>query len=94
LCGLSSNVVPPNLPPLEKQLDFIWHEFHTTEKAAYGKILTATNIQDAVVGIITYERDESYKGKNGVDTSNRTYIRKLTKARQVLSSFSYSGGVS
>ena len=91
-CGCSSNVVPPNLPPLEKQLDFIWHEFHTSEKAAYGKILTSTNIQDAVAGIIAYERDESYKGKNGVDTSNRTYIRKLTKARQVLSSFSYTGG--
>jgi len=91
-CGSSANMTPPNLPPLEKQLDFIWHEFHSTERSAYNKILTATNIQDAVVGIISYERDESYKGKNGVDTTNRTYIRKLTKARQVLSSFSYSGG--
>ena len=90
-CGCSSKMSPPNLPPLERQLDFIWHEFHTSERGAYSKILTATTIQDAVEGIIHYERDESYKGRLGVDTSNRTYIRKLTKARQVLSSYSYTG---
>jgi hypothetical protein len=93
-CGCSSNMTPPNLPPLERQLDFVWHEFHTSERAAYSKILTATTIQDAVDGIIRYERDESYKGRSGVDTSNRTYIRKLTKARQVLSSYSYTGNSS
>jgi len=93
-CGCSSNMTPPNLPPLERQLDFVWHEFHTSERAAFSKILTATTIQDAVDGIIRYERDESYKGRAGVDTSNRTYIRKLTKARQVLSSYSYTGNSS
>lgn len=90
-CGCSSNMSPPNLPPLERQLDFVWHEFHTSERAAYSRIVTATTIQDAVAGIISYERDESWKGKAGVDTTNRTYIRKLTKARQVLSSYSYTG---
>ena len=90
-CGCSSVMSPPNLPPLEKQLDFVWHEFHTSERAAYSRIVTATTIQDAVAGIISYERDESWKGKAGVDTTNRTYIRKLTKARQVLSSYSYTG---
>lgn len=90
-CGCSSNMTPPNLPPLERQLDFVWHEFHTSERAAYSRIVTATTIQDAVAGIISYERDESWKGKAGVDTTNRTYIKKLTKARQVLSSYSYTG---
>jgi hypothetical protein len=89
-CGCTANVTPPNLPTLDRQLDFVWHEFHTTERAAYSKLLTSSTIQDAIQGMISYERDESYK--NGrVDTTNRTYLRKLAKARQVLSSYSYSG---
>ena len=90
-CGCTTNVVPPNLPPLERQLDFVWHEFHTSERSAYNKLLTATTIQDAVQGMVAYERDESYKGGR-VDISNRTYLRKEAKARQVLSSYSYTGG--
>ena len=89
-CGCTANVLPPNLPILERQLDFIWHEFHTSERAAYNKLLTATTIQDAIQSMISFERDESYR--NGrIDTTNRVYLRKESKARQVLSSFSYTG---
>jgi Phage tail lysozyme/Gp5 N-terminal OB domain len=83
-----------NLPPLEKQLDFVWHELHTGEKTAYNKVITSTTIQDAVAGMIFYERDASYQKINGVWTVNRDspfYQSKLTAARKVYSSLSYTG---
>jgi hypothetical protein len=93
-CGVNGQVRPPNLPPLEKQLDYVWHEFHTTEKTAYGKLLVSTTIQDAVAAMIYYERDASYKKINGywtVDRNSPFYLKKLNKARAALSSLSYTG---
>lgn len=95
-CGVSAQVRPPNLPPLEQQLDFVWHEFHTTEMSAYGKLLVASTIQDATAAIIYYERDASYRQINGVgpwvvDRNSEYYQKKLNKARKVFSSFSYTG---
>jgi len=83
-----------SLPPLERQLDFVWHELHTGEKTAYNKLITSTTIQDAVAGIIFYERDASYQKINGVWTVNRDspyYQSKLSAARKVYSSLSYTG---
>jgi hypothetical protein len=93
-CGISSHVTPPNLPPLEQQLDFVWHELHTSEKTAYNKLLVASTIEDATAAIIYYERDASYVRLNGVWTVDRSspyYQKKLSKARSVLSSLSYTG---
>ena len=93
-CGVNGQVRPPNLPPLEKQLDYVWHEFHTTEKTAYGKLLVSTTIQDAVAAMIYYERDASYRKINGywtVDRNSPFYLKKLNKARAALSSLSYTG---
>lgn len=95
-CGINGQVRPPNLPPLEQQLDFVWHEFHTSEKTAYNRLLTATTIQDATAAMIYYERDASYKKINGVWTVDRNspfYQKKLTKARAALSSLSYTGAM-
>ena len=96
-CGINSQVKPPNLPPLEKQLDFMWHELHTSERAAYNKLLTSTTIQDAVAGIIFFERDDSYKKINGVwtvDRNGKSYQNKLRYARGILSSVSFTGAAS
>lgn len=96
-CGVSGSPSKGNLPSLEKQLDFVWHEFHTSEKAAYNKLLVSTTIQDAVAAMIYYERDASYVKMNGVwtvDRSSSYYQKKLTKARTILSSLSYTGGTS
>jgi hypothetical protein len=95
-CGASS--IPPKggLPPLEQQLDFIWHEFHSSEKRAYGKLLGSTTIEDAVVGIGLYERDASYVKSNGIwgiDTSSPYYLKKLKQAQKVYASTSYTGNV-
>lgn len=91
-CGYSNVTLPPNLPPLEQQLDFIWQEFNSTEKHAFNNLLTQTNIQDAVAAIIGYERDQSYNPKTGVvDRTNSSYLTKLAKARGVLSTMSYTG---
>jgi hypothetical protein len=92
-CGINSPVKPPNLPPLEKQLDFMWHELHTSERSAYNKLIPSTTIQDAVAGIIAFERDESWI-RGTVDRNNRSYKAKLSYARQILSSVSYTGGAS
>ena len=90
-CGVNGPVSRGNLPPLEKQLDFMWHEFHTSERKAYNYLLSSTTIQEAVQGMIMFERDASYK--NGtVDTTSPYYLRKLQKARNILSSVSYTGG--
>jgi hypothetical protein len=96
-CGISAPVKPPNLPPLEKQLDFMWHELHTSERSAYNKLIASTTIQDAVAGIVFFERDDSYKKIGGtwtVDRNGSSYKRKLENARKVLASASYSGGAS
>ena len=96
-CGINSAVTPPNLPPLEKQLDFMWHEFHTSERSAYNKLLASTTIQDAVAAMIYFERDDSYKKINGnwtVDRNATSYTRKLGYARGILSGISYTGAAS
>jgi hypothetical protein len=93
-CGINSPVKPPNLPPLEKQLDFMWHELHTSERAAYTKLLASTTIQDSVAAIIFFERDDSYKKINGtwtVDRNGGSYKRKLQNAKNVLASVSFNG---
>jgi hypothetical protein len=96
-CGYNlSTAKKGSLPPLENQLDYVWHEFHSSERNAYNKLLTSTTIQDAAANIIYYERDASYQKLNGVWTVNREsnfYLKKLKKPRDVLSSFSYTGGV-
>lgn len=92
--GYNSRPSRGSLPPLEKQLDFMWHELHTSERSAYNKLLTSTTIEDAVAAIIHFERDESYRKINGVwtvDRTNGSYRAKLNNARKILSSVSYTG---
>lgn len=93
-CG-QSDMTKNSSPPLEKQLDYVWHEFHTSERSAYNKLLTTGTIQDATAAIILYERDASYKKIGGVwqvDRASPYYTKKLDAARKVLSSMSYTGG--
>ena len=95
-CGLGSIPGKGGLPPIEQQLDFIWHEFHTSERTAYGKLLGSTCLEDAVVAMIYYERDASYVKRNGVwgvDTSSPYYLKKLKQAQQVYSTSYYTGNV-
>lgn len=91
-----SGMSKDSAPPLEKQLDYVWMEFHAEEKRAYNKLLTTTTIQDAVAAMILYERDASYKqisrGVWDVDRTSPYYTKKLNVARQYLSSLSYTGG--
>ena len=95
-CGINTLVTPPNLPPLEKQLDYMWHELHTSEKSAFNKLIVSTTVQDAVAGMIYYERDDSYQKTNGVWMVNRngkSYQNKLRYARNAMS-MSYTGSPS
>ena len=95
-CGITSPVRPPNLPPLQQQLDYMWYELHSTEKAAYNRLLVSTTIQDATAAMIYYERDASYVKLGGIWTVDRNspyYLKKLTKARSALSSLSYTGAM-
>jgi hypothetical protein len=94
-CGYNALPGKGGLPPLEQQLDFVWHEFHSSEKRAYGKLLGSTSLEDAVVAMGLYERDASYRKIGGtwtVDTSSPYYTKKLRSSQQVLSSFTYTGG--
>ena len=91
-CGISSMVKPPNLPPLEQQLDYVWYEFNNSEKPAFHYLLTADNVADAVAGMIKYERDASYV-RGQVDRSSPYYLKKLQKAKAIYSSLSYTGNV-
>jgi hypothetical protein len=92
-CGINTLVTGGNLPPLEKQLDYMWHEMHTSERSAFNKLIVSTTVQDAVAGMIYYERDDSYQKINGVWTVNRngrSYQNKLKNARNAMS-LSYTG---
>jgi len=94
-CGINTLVGKGNLPPLEKQLDYMWHEMHTSERSAFNKLIVSTTLQDAVAGMIYFERDDSYQKINGVWTVNRngkSYQNKLRYARNVYNSISYTGG--
>lgn len=93
-CGCSSIPSKGSFPPLEQQLDYVWHEFHTSEKTAYHKILASTNIEDAVIGMGLFERDASYVKMNGswqIDTSSPYYIKKLKKAHAAMATYTYTG---
>lgn len=93
-CGIQSRVEPPNLPPLEKQLDFMWHEFHTTEKTGYNRCIAATNLPDALTGVYLTARAAGYKKINGVwivDRSDPTFTNKMREVRRVYSGVSYTG---
>jgi len=84
-------------PSLEKQLDYVWMEFHGDEKKAYFKLITCTTLQDAVAATIMYERDASWRptGRGGpwaVDRNSPYYTKKLNAARKFYSSLSYTGG--
>ena len=95
-CGINTLVTGGNLPPLEKQLDYMWHELHTSERSAFNKLIVSTTVQDAVAGMIYYERDDSYQKTNGVWMVNRngkSYQNKLRYARNAMS-MSYTGSPS
>jgi len=93
-CGIQSRVEPPNLPPLEQQLDFMWHEFHTTERSGYNRCISATNLPDALTGVYLTARAAGYKKINGVwivDRSDSTFTNKMKEVRRVYSGVSYTG---
>lgn len=95
-CGKNAIAGPPNIPPLEQQLDFMWHEMHTKENKAYNKLITSTTVNDATVAIIEFERDASYKQVApkvwAVDQNSDYFKKKLNAANKVYSKFSYTGG--
>lgn len=88
--GAGPRQTPP-MPPLETQLDFVWHELKSTHKSAYNKIITASNISDAVEGMCLYERDSSVK-RGVVDRNDSSYKNKLKYATNAYSTLSYTGG--
>ena len=93
-CGVNVDTKPPNLPPLEKQLDYVWLELNTSEKKAYNRLISSQNIQDSVAAMIYYERDASYRKIQGVWTVDRSspyYLKKLNAAKQAYSKFTYTG---
>ena len=92
-CGINTLVGKGNLPPLEKQLDFMWYELHNSERSAFNKLIVSTTVQDAVAGMIYFERDDSYQKINGtwmVNRNGKSYQNKLRYARNIMS-MSYTG---
>lgn len=94
-CGYPVGAVPPNLPPLEKQLDFMWHEFHTSERKGYNRCISATTLEDAMVGVYMTGRGSAWQKVNGtwiVVRTEGTFRAKMNEARRIYSSVSYTGG--
>jgi hypothetical protein len=93
-CGVETRVQPPNLPSLEKQLDFMWHEFHTSEKSGYNRCISAATLEDAMVGVYMTGRGSAWQKINGtwiVNRSEGTFKNKMDNARRIFSSKSYTG---
>ena len=88
--GAGPRQTPP-MPPLETQLDFAWQELKNNYTKAYNKILTASNVSDAVEGCCLYELDGSVKG-GIVQRNHPSYQAKLKNAQKIYSSVSYTGG--
>lgn len=83
--------------PFEKQLNFIWQEFNTTERRAFNALLSSTTMSDAVAAMVMYERDESWQRVAGSNSyapnrSHAVFLRKLQKAQTAFNSFNYTGG--
>lgn len=89
--GAGPRQTPP-MPPIETQLDFVWHELKGSHRSAYNKIITASNVSDAVEGCCLYERDSSVKRGGVVDRNDGSYKNKLRYATNIYSSVSYTGG--
>jgi hypothetical protein len=90
-CGHSGEVTKGNLPPLEKQLDFMWHELQTSERKAFNKMVTGQTVSDALEGMIAFERPDFWKGGN-IDKNASSWKARLNAANQAFSKLSYTGG--
>lgn len=80
-------------PSLEQQLSFVWHEFNTTEQAAFKRLMVATNVVEATDAMVGYERPQCWKGKY-IDKNDHTYPGRLRKAQQVYNTIKYTPRVS
>lgn len=64
-------------PNLEQQISFLWWELQHVEKGPFAKLLQATNLTDAVIAMICFERPKGVfiPGRNGgsVDTNHSEF---------------------
>lgn len=68
---------------LDTQLNFILHEFNTTETAARDQLLNSTNVADATVAFSKYERYQGHEDNlNSPETADR-----VAEAKEALRDF-------
>lgn len=93
-CGHNGAVGKGSLPPLEKQLDYLWHELHGDYKKQYGKIVSGTSVSECLEGWIAFEMPGGvWDAKNKcVNKSDPEWKRRLGYAQAAYSKLSYTGG--
>lgn len=79
-----------NTPTVEQQFSFIWHEFQTSEKYAFNRIMTAKNVSEATAAMLHFERPSGHSYKNFQPTAVSAWDKRLRKAYQVYNSIKYT----
>ena len=83
--------------PFAKQLQFVWHEFQTTESRSYRQLISSSTLSDCVAAMVAYERDESWQrlpGTNsfGVNRTHSVFLKKLRDSQTVYNTMSPTQG--
>ena len=75
-------------PTLEQQVSYMWHEFMTSERVAFSKIMSATNVFDATIGMCFFERPQCFKGSY-IDTNDSTWKPRIQYANGFYNKMKY-----
>lgn len=71
-----------NLGDVNRQFEFMWKEFQTTEKKAFDSLLKSTDLRGATRAMAMYERPEGYTASNPAGIHD--FDIRLTKSAEAL----------
>ncbi|PZO64606.1 MAG: hypothetical protein DI498_11000 [Paracoccus denitrificans] len=74
-----------NIGDVQKQLEFMWHEFMTTESGAYSRLKAAPDVRSATWAMQGFERPSGYKA-NAMG-SGMHWDKRLAGAEQAMTTF-------
>lgn len=74
-----------NLGDVGKQLEFMWQELQTSERAAMQKLLASTNVEDATAAFVGFERPSGWSAANPAGSMH--FDRRLAAAEAALGKF-------
>ena len=92
-----AGVRPGTIPPLEKQIAFVWHELHNQSegRAARPMLFSAKTVEEAAKAMTIFEGNAARRYSRGrgywVDTSRREYRNIVSNTYGVIGNLRYTG---